>query len=200
MPFAYAPTVEQDRQAERRLHSDAFRPELLGQPPQAVRPVEPAQRDRGQVNQQELTDQLRDGDEGPRFGGGSAAVTRRPEPSRGEGDRWQLNGQAGPDGASAGAAGSEGAGEDGKGGRRQKKKKRHRERRRAARERERCDRRSGSRHSADGQPSDTDAVVSGQHILTISAAYSVITMLAGVAPRPTMCLSGWRTDWPCASP
>ena len=159
MPFAYAPPVEQDRQAERRLQGDAFRPELLGQPPQAVLPAEQAQRDRGQAAKREVTGQLRHGNSDVRSAEDSASVMRHSEPSRAEGDRWQLNGQAGANGASAGAAGLE-AGEDGK-GRRQKKKERHRERRRAAREKEKCERRSGSRHQEDVPPSDTDAVVSG---------------------------------------
>ena len=161
VPFAYAPPVEQDRQAERRLQGDAFRPELLGQPPQAVQPVEPAQRDRGQAAKRELTAQPPHGSRGPGFGDGSAAATRNSESPRAGGDRWQLNGQAGADGASGGAASPE-AGEDGRGGRRQKKKARHRERRRVARERDKRDRHPGRRHPSDGeQPSDTDAVVSG---------------------------------------
>ncbi len=108
-------------------------------------------------------------------------MTHRPESSRAEGDRWQLNGQAGPDGASAGGAGSE-AGEDGKGGRRQKKKERHRERRRAAREREKRDRDSGRRHHTDVQSSDTDAVVSWW--VVIDDQCSVLRCSLGAAPSP----------------
>jgi len=54
VPFAYAPPVEQDRQAERRLQDDAFHPELLGRPVQGRLPAEPRQQDRVQAGQRSL--------------------------------------------------------------------------------------------------------------------------------------------------
>ena len=172
VPFAYAPPLEQDRQAERRLRGDAFRPEVLCQPSQPVLAAEPAQRDRGQAAQRDVSAQPSRSNSNLRSGEGSAAATRHSEQPRGEGDRWQLNGQAGSEGASAGAAGST-SGEDDRGGRRQKKKERHKRRRRAARERER-DRRSSRSHDTDVQPSDTDSVVSERLIQMTSATCNVL--------------------------
>ena len=116
VPFAYAPPGEQDRQAEQRLRSDAFKPGLLWQPAQPGASVHPSERGEERGSMQWLPGQ-------PVTGRSMPKATDLP-----------------------GASSFDAAAEDDRSHRRQKKKQRHKERKRDKREkRERRSTRSPQR-------------------------------------------------------